>query len=115
MKSKLHLVLASVTVGAFVLVTFAASVHVQSVRADRWEYCGMSTGVQGYEGEGPNKGKVHTDITYYTLASDREERIHAAAETDPSARGRAIAKLGMEGWEMASVDRDVTYFKRRVQ
>jgi hypothetical protein len=124
MKSRLHLVLASVTVGVFILVTFVASVHVQGVRGEQWESCSVNVGNPQYrlEGEG-SATRGYCDIMYYTLLSAtgaQVERVYADApdvsDAPLFAQQRAIAKLGAEGWELTSTtDKGVIYFKRRAQ
>ncbi len=107
MKSRIAAVMIILAAIALV-VGWIWPVHAQQSNAVRWEYCVV----------GPEAGRrsatdvltLTTQVYYYTPQGVRTDTI----ETNASSQELAIAKLGMDGWEMVQVTQNRVYFKRQV-
>ena len=66
-----------------------------------WEYCEM-------------RHQAHIGKAILTLTFLKEDGKHEKQELDFSARGKEIAKLGKNGWELVSADAGHLFFKRCV-
>jgi hypothetical protein len=106
MRTRLSASLVGLLLVVGVAWTWVAPVHVQSARADRWEYCilGSHWDVDSYE-------PITVTVRYLTVDGFREVAF-PALEPEPSASrvhpmrsfhrkmSAAIARLGADGWEL---------------
>ncbi len=118
MKSRIAavvLVLAAVSL----VVGWTWPIHAQQSSAVRWEYCVV--GPEWSRSAGLSGGMIFTTSVYYlTPQGSRTETV----ETSPLEPGKAesgsglrlaIAKLGMDGWEMVQMAGTQVYLKRQIR
>jgi hypothetical protein len=81
----------------------------------QWEFCAVSSSYDTYSagaGKELPTGKILAEVNYFTPAGDRRETYESFHEGDGvvmAARAFSrtiVVQLGLEGWELVSVDRD---------
>ncbi len=115
MKSRLAAVV--LLVFATVIVAVALwPVRAQERRVDRWEYCYLGKPVLG---AGPVEGEYIAQVFYFTAQGGKVETVRrpgpkVAGDDGTIARTAAVAKLGLEGWELVTSQGAEMHFKRRL-
>lgn len=81
-----------------------------------WEYCAIVSISIGYDGwligntkHDPSSSNYQPTIQYFSEINYRQKIVG----DDPNPLSNEISKLGMNGWELVSVDQGIMYFKRQ--
>jgi hypothetical protein len=92
---------------AAMAVRSSSSAQAQATGARRWEYCAITSISYRFHSEADRKYEPFAEITYYGTAGSRSEELVGEPVDDVNAvnavrdaAGKAIAKLGADGWEV---------------